>query len=71
MKKYYAGIDQGDGVSYGALVLVEHTSDGINIVKVVKWYSKNRWVDTMRIELMVWWLYFKYFRKIKIRREKR
>ena len=64
--KYVIGIDTATSKSNGALVVAKHSSDGIEIIKVMKWYQKWQWLNRLRYKFLIWRLCFRYFRKVEV-----
>ncbi len=56
--KYVIGIDEGNGVSNGALVVCSHSEKEIKVIRVMKLYPRFNWWNTLRLKFLIWRLRF-------------
>lgn len=72
-QKYYIGIDTyADKKSNGALVIMKQTPQGMEIVKLMRWYDKNEWFQKLKVKFYLWRMtnrFTRYYKDVTVIKE--
>ena len=72
-QKYYIGIDTyTDKKSKGALVTMKQTPQGMEVVKVMRWYDKHEWFQKLRVKFYLWRMtnrFARYYKNVIVMKE--
>lgn len=65
--KYVAGIDciNDSGKSRGAIVIIKHSGNGIEVVKTYNWFHKWNWFNKLKFKWQIWKMCLRY-REVQI-----